>query len=259
MALSDHDQAKIRDYLLGRLSEEEQEKIEERLMVEDDFFEEFEILKGELIEEYCAGELIQNEHQWFERHYLASQEGKQRYAFALALHSLERPIPIPAPKPITLLERLRSLFTIRQLWPVATSAVLVLIAGVALVIFLSTLPSSYDHVALTNNVADRSLTGNQYQKVTLSPDADGLRFSLKLPAPVTSGTRYRAEFDNRTEVENISAALQETNSVVVEIPAKKLPAGFYALRLYEIMADGTEQRVPGEYRFEILSNSSAQK
>ena len=57
MALNDQDQARIRDYLLGHLSDEEQEKIETRLMTEDDLFEELEISKTELVEEYRAGEL----------------------------------------------------------------------------------------------------------------------------------------------------------------------------------------------------------
>lgn len=249
MALSNNDLAKIRDYLLGRLSEEEQEKIEERLMVEDDFFEELEISKGELIEEYHAGELRQTEHEWFQRHYLATPEGKRRHTFALALDSIERPNPLPAPNP-TLLERLRSLFKSQQTWPVATSAALVLMAGVVLLIY-STRSSSYQNVELTNNVAERSPTANQYPKVTLSPDAGGLRISLKLPETATPGARYRAEFDNRTGVETLTPAQHEANAVVVEIPAKKLPAGLYALRLYEIKADGTEQRVSGEYRFEI--------
>jgi len=80
-----------------------------------------------------------------------------------------------------------------------------------------------------------------------------LRISLKLPEPATPGSKYRAEFDNRTDVQTITPALQDTNSVVVEISAKKLPAGLYALRLYEIKADGTEQRVPGDYKFEITN------
>ena len=50
MALTNHDQAKIRQYLLGHLSDEEQQEIEGRLMTEDDLFEELEISKGELIE-----------------------------------------------------------------------------------------------------------------------------------------------------------------------------------------------------------------
>ena len=253
MALSNNDAGKIRDYLLGHLSEEEQERIEERLMVEDDFFEELEISKGELIEEYHAGELSQDDHQWFERHYLATPEGKRHSTFALALGSIKRPNPLPAPKP-TLLDRLRSLFKTPQTWPIATSAALVLMAGVALLISSMRSPA-YQSVELANNVADRSPTANQYQKVALSPDAGGLRISLKLPDTATPGARYRAEFDNRTEVETMTPARQDANTVVVEIPAKKLPAGLYALRLYEIKPDGTEQRVPGEYRFEIkISN-----
>jgi hypothetical protein len=55
MALSTHDQTKIREYLLGHLNDQEQEQIEERLIVDDDLFQELEISKGELIEEYCAG------------------------------------------------------------------------------------------------------------------------------------------------------------------------------------------------------------
>ena len=249
MALSNNDVAKIRDYLLGHLTEEEQERIEERLMVEDDFFEELEISKGELIEEYQAGELSQNDHEWFQHHYLATPEGKRRHTFALALDSIQRPIPLPAPKP-TLLDRLRSLFKTQQTWPVAATAALVLMAGVGLQFYLTRSPS-YQDVELANNIADRSPTANQYPKVTLSPDAGGLRISLKLPASATPGARYRAEFDNRTDVETMTPTRQDANAVVVEIPAKKLPAGLYALRLYEIKADGTEQRVPGEYRFEI--------
>ena len=79
MALNNHDQARIREYLLGRLSDEEEEKIEERLMVDDDLFEELEISKGELIEEYSAGELNQTDRKSFEDGYLASPEGRKRW------------------------------------------------------------------------------------------------------------------------------------------------------------------------------------
>ena len=108
MALINQDQARIRQYLLGHLSDEEQRKIEERLRVEDALVEELEITKGELIEEYCSGELNQKDHEWFEHHYLASPEGRQRHTFTLALNCLKR--PIPTPKRLTWVERLRCFF-----------------------------------------------------------------------------------------------------------------------------------------------------
>ena len=95
MAVNAHDQSSIRDYLLGRLSHKEQEHLEERLIVDDDLSEELEISKGELIEEYCAGELTEKERRWFERNYLASFEGRQRYSFTVALSYLSR---IPKPR-----------------------------------------------------------------------------------------------------------------------------------------------------------------
>ena len=88
MALSAHDQSRIREYLLGHLSHEEQVHLEERLIVDDDLSQELEISKAELIEEYCAGELTEKEQQWFESNYLASREGRQRYTLAVALRYL---------------------------------------------------------------------------------------------------------------------------------------------------------------------------
>ena len=72
MALN-NDQITIREYLLGKLSEDEQQKIEERLMTENDLFQEFEISKGELVEEYLANELSGEEHEWFEGHFLSAR------------------------------------------------------------------------------------------------------------------------------------------------------------------------------------------
>src|SRR5215208_1140716 len=104
MALNNNDQTQIRQFLLGKLSEDDQQKIEERLMVENDLFEELEISKGELVEEYCANELTREEHHWFERHFLASPEGKERYALAVALGHLQHD-PSELPRPVTFFER----------------------------------------------------------------------------------------------------------------------------------------------------------
>src|SRR5690349_12226288 len=106
MALSDNDQTRIREYLLGNLSEEDQQTIEERLMVEDDLYEELEISKVELIEEYRSGELAGKERSWFEQNYLATTEGRERHAFIAALECFQR--PSPQPQRLTLFERLRS-------------------------------------------------------------------------------------------------------------------------------------------------------
>src|SRR5215213_1519407 len=141
MALNDQDQARVRDYLLGHLSDEEQDKIEERLMTEDDLFDELEISKGELIEEYCGGELSRNEHEWFEQHYLASADGKQTHAVAVALNTVK--CPIPAPRKLTWFERLQNFLKVHR-WAVAaatSAAVLIIVVGPF--IYRPTPPTSY--------------------------------------------------------------------------------------------------------------------
>src|ERR1051325_581958 len=122
MALNDHDQARMRDYLLGHLSAEEQEKIEERGSA-----------KGELIEEYRAGELSRNDHEWFEEHYLASKEGRRAHAAAAALNSLSR--PIPPPRKLTWFERLQDFFKAHRLVMAAATSAAVVIIVAAIFIF----------------------------------------------------------------------------------------------------------------------------
>src|SRR5689334_16904448 len=130
MALNNHDQARLREYLLGKLGEAEQEKIEQRLMVEDELSDEFEASKDDLVEEYFADELGTTERQFFKEHFLRSVEGQQRYRFVLAMDFLQQRQPVmvgvgtPAPvlpvKPRpSLFQRLKDLFT-NQRWAVAT-------------------------------------------------------------------------------------------------------------------------------------------
>jgi hypothetical protein len=249
MELSTNDQAKVRDYLLGRLTEEEQEKIEERLIVEDKLFEELEISKGELIEEYNADELPQKDREWFKDHYLASTEGRQRHAFVLTLDFIKR--SQPAPQPLTWFERLKGLVRTRP-WVVAiaTGTALVLIAAVLIIPRSQTGSTSYAF-NLNSTLTRRSSGDGRYYKVAADPNVYELRITLQLPEGATRGTDYRAELDDRSEKTSLKPVSHDANSVLVVIPTSSLHGGLYALRLYAVNGDGTEQLIPGEYLFEL--------
>lgn len=258
MAQSNNDQGQIRDYLLGHLSEEEQQRIEERLMVEDDLFEEFEISKGELVEEYRAGELSGTENQWFERHYLASTEGKKTYTFTVALNCLKRPEPQPQPQPppqqLNWFGRLGSLFT-QQRWAVATVSA-VLVAAIALVVFFPLFDRSGQRtlaVNLETSTSNRAPSEPKYRRIQVTPDVGEVKIDLMLPESVPPTSNYRVVFDNRsgtTKTLNVSA--HDARSVSVIIPATELPPGLYALTLSAINGDGAEQRIGG-YFFEVTN------
>ena len=250
MALTNRDQAKIRQYLLGHLSDEERQEIEERLMTEDDLFEELEISKGELIEEYCAGELNQDEHQWFERNYLASPEGRQRYTFTVALNCIKR--PLPALEPATFSERVRA-FLQKWRWAVAIPAPAALVVAIAIglqVARRSQTSHTFSAFNLYSTVTQRSAGNARYYKVSLSPEVGELRITLGLPEGVTHGTNYRAELDNRREIRNLDVTSLDATSVLVVVPTAQVPEGLYAVRLYSSRDGSPEQLIPGEYLFQ---------
>ena len=71
MASSEHDHDVTRRYLLGQLTDDEEQKLEERLLSEDDFFQEVELTKDELAQEFASGELTPKERQWLQENFLA--------------------------------------------------------------------------------------------------------------------------------------------------------------------------------------------
>jgi len=246
MALNDHDHASIREYLLGKLSETEQEQVEERLMVEDDFFEEFEILKGELIEEYREGQLTPKERESFKVGFLSTPEGRKREVFALAIGCLGDRLQ---PQPVSLLDRVVAFFRKPQ-WAFGTLALAAVVIIAALVwIRTAQQPAKFVAVTLTSNAVTRSNDNVQYPKITIPADVSELRISLALPQPAPPGARYRVELDDRQNRTSLQPSGQDANSVSVVIPARHVPTGFYALVIYEIKPDGTEQQVSGTYFF----------
>jgi hypothetical protein len=75
----------IKQYLLGMLSEEDQERIEERLITNRDFFEQITIVEDELIDDFVGGSLLEIERERFINHFLSTPQQRQRLESARAL------------------------------------------------------------------------------------------------------------------------------------------------------------------------------
>jgi|ERR1041385_6297365 methionine-rich copper-binding protein CopC len=247
MALTEQDQARIRQYLLGELSVDEQEKVEEQLMVDDDLFDELEISKGELIEEYRAGELNGNEQKWFEEHYLSSSEGRERRAFVATMDYLAT----PSARTPSLFERLLAFFKSRPWVPVTVAAAAVIVISV-LVLFPRQQHTTYS-ITLPHMLPTRSTEGANPlpSKITLPPNTGELRASLELPKQFPQGTRFEVQLDNQTSTRAVSVIEQNEKVVTVTIPASELPHGEYQLKLTAVTSDGRREEIPGGYRFDI--------
>ncbi|HEX6737596.1 MAG TPA: zf-HC2 domain-containing protein, partial [Vicinamibacteria bacterium] len=69
------------EYLLGRLTPDEQAQVEEKAFVDDDFEEQLEATADDLIHAYLAGGLTAEDRRRFESHFLESRRHQERLAF----------------------------------------------------------------------------------------------------------------------------------------------------------------------------------
>ena len=83
--IKEADEETIRKYLLGELAEEQQVRLEESLMTDDDFFKLLEVIEDELIDECLGGELSSEEQQRFDTYFLSTPERREKFMFAQTL------------------------------------------------------------------------------------------------------------------------------------------------------------------------------
>jgi CHAT domain-containing protein/tetratricopeptide (TPR) repeat protein len=83
--MANAEEHRIREYLLGQLTEAEEEQVELRLLTEPDFAEEYDIVVHELTDDYTAGRFEGKELEQLEHHFFKSSERRDKLKFALAL------------------------------------------------------------------------------------------------------------------------------------------------------------------------------
>ncbi len=80
----------IKRYLLGELTEEVQQQIEEQLLRDGDYFEHLQVCEDELVDEYVRGGLPPDEQRRFDNHFLSTPERHEKLRFARALRRYVR-------------------------------------------------------------------------------------------------------------------------------------------------------------------------
>ena len=78
----------ITQYLLGSLSSEETERLDELSLSDDEFAGRLQVVENELIDAYVEGELSGQTLQQFNSFYLSSPKRCERVRFAQALHTV---------------------------------------------------------------------------------------------------------------------------------------------------------------------------
>jgi hypothetical protein len=93
MAQENQDGGLISRYLLGRLQENELEQLEERMMVDTEFYEQVLLAEDEMIEAYVNSELGDSDRAEFEASFLSTPEGRRKVSYATALRKYVQDFP----------------------------------------------------------------------------------------------------------------------------------------------------------------------
>ena len=251
MALRQNDQQSFRDYLLGKLGGEDLKSFEERLLTDKEDFEELlEATEDDLVDEYVCGQLSREERQAFETHYLITPERHEEIDFARSLDRyLEKQkqfTPTDAkqetykvtPRPIP----------VNLTWILGGAMAIVVFGVIAYLIF----PRQPSHVAtITLNPTNVTRgNGTPDDRINLG-NANTLRVFLTLPPQSTSTAQYRAELEDQNgNTRSLNVAIQDPQTVRVEIPANQLPKGQYRLKLLASQTANVQQRI-ATYSFTV--------
>ena len=258
MSLNRNEVILIRQYLLGQLAEEEQQAIEQRLLTEDALFEELEVTEGELFDEYVSNELTPIDRKQFEQYFLSTPERQSELKFAAGLREYVAKKTIgddatQRSRTVTKgswLERTPlAWFGQTQLSRIAAIAALLVVIGGAF--WFTRLdrhpPTSYAAFTLTISNNDRAGSGSATE-VNLPLTAEAVRLYLKLPEALDQATHFRVELLKESgETLNVERVALIEQSAVIELPATQLSRGQYALKIYVVKPDGTEERINGSY------------
>ena len=262
----------IRQYLLGQLSQEELSQLEERLLADAAFYEELEIEEDELVDQYLRGELTLPESEYFETHFLRVPERQQKLSFAAALKKYvsleaagkeqEEPVvdspagdvEVPEPPP-----RWRVLSMLQIPNPVVgfalAAAVLVILFGASWTVLRNWSQREPRDVLTEVLIPGRSRSGDptEVKKFGIPSSKDTVRLQLELFADDYKVYRTVLQDLSGTIVLQKDLRAQPVSgrpSLILDVPANKLPANSYQIKLKGINSSGNEENI-GSYYFAV--------
>lgn len=249
-------------YLLQDLPEAELEQFEDECFASEDWPAQVGLVEEDLIEDYLRNNLAPEQRRSFERNYLTTAARLERVRIAAALFchvdacalAAEATV-LPSPVKQTWFERFRASWGVRP-WvplPVAVALLVAVLAPGVWWIYSSSTANrrveTFATLTLSLSNSDRA-TGAEAARVKLTSDVVALKISLTLPDASAPARNYRVQLEDDNGAVKLSEnVLPKAQSVRVTIPASQLARGQYALKLFIVNPDGTEQRIPGSYFF----------
>jgi hypothetical protein len=224
------EQRLIKEYLLGALTEEEQQQIEQRVFTDPEFKSRMLVVEDELVEDYVAGSLSEAESERFTSHFLSTPTQIQKLRITTALYMyaggetttngvrlVSKPDPVPPRK-----SSLTSLFGERKaVAMLSVAAVLTAVIG-AVIYFAVWRGGDNERAVIEQEVAQLN---NQRDPQTGLPPGVNPASAGVLPVSM-SATLSRAS----GEMTRISVPV-ETKIVQIRLPLTPKPYRSYQVTL----------------------------
>lgn len=261
----------IQRYLLAELDEEMRQRLEERLMTDNEYFEELLVAEDELIDSYLSNALPPGDKEKFEGHFLSTPERRRKMSFARTLRKYivakEEELTVPAGIDNSSASRKRFLFPsfgFRN--PIAgfsvAAALLLMVIGVSWLILREqraenpSRPGNGGNVLAVNLTAGGVRSEGERNRITIPANTNIVEFRLEIAFDEYKNYRAIIQTDTGSEVFSLDQLAAEKNGservVIVPTPAKTLRPGDYQLKLSGLAAGGELEDI-GTYYFRILS------
>lgn len=264
----------IRQYLLRQASPEDASHVEERLLTDDAFYDELDIVEAELIDQYVGGDLSESERETFETHFLLAQEHQRKVRFARNLKKYvktatasealgatakkESSVDAPdEPQPGK-----RPFFSFLPFGNPAVSyslaaAVLLIVIGASWMIFKNwkssppQAPRNFATVLLSPGLTREG--GDEFKQISVPLTVDALRLELLVADEFStyqkySGTLKTAEGKIVLTAENLNTESRNGRRIVIfDAPSSALLSGDYKFELSGQTPPGANDKIASYY------------
>lgn len=259
-------QQDVRLWLLGLLSQEQGELLEQHLITDAPAFDEISLVEEELIDEYLSGELSEQESVAFESYFMNSSERRQQFRVAKAFRSyVEREDPFgrhtdSEGENLSSFVKQQPLFLASlNAWKVPLTAAVSIVVIVIVWISFRTSPTTRGpSLAVFLEPAVQTREGGTLQQINVPSNIQTIELHAKLSKG--QSRNYRAVlFDagGNTILTNdnptIDTSGSEIDVVVVPVPAGRLTRGQYRLQLDITYPDG-HLETAASYRFVVATS-----
>jgi hypothetical protein len=241
------DKTGVRDYLLGRVTEADEEQFELRLLSDPAFGEEFDTVVDEITDDYLENQLSDDERERVEKYFLSTTERRNKLEFAVELlrrAESERGTKVKESR-ASLFEQISAFWKRQSFAQVAMmAAAVIIVAGLFYVLTRDN--ANYLALNLENSAAERD-QGAVTKPVKLPPNT-GLKITLTIPESARGAKDYVAQLANGTGLE-IESRTEKT--VTVKVRPALLKPGTDAIQLSKVKPDNTPERILGNYYFAV--------